>query len=117
MATSNWFGGTDPSAQREFFAQFAVDLHGAMDGHDIGMADARQEACIGGSATTGDRIHFRDAQDLERDDRLEFRVVGAIDVAECATADALQSPEGSPRGPARHVRGRVGAGRCHQMAE
>lgn len=25
VATSNWFGGTDPSAQREFFAQFAVD--------------------------------------------------------------------------------------------
>jgi putative ABC transport system permease protein len=25
VATSNWFGGTDPNAPREFFAQFAVD--------------------------------------------------------------------------------------------
>ena len=70
---------------------------GAVDGDDVRMADAGEQASFFDDGVPTRRLRRFGRQQLQRDVAIEPRVPRAVDVAERAAADALEHAEVTPR--------------------
>ena len=79
-------------------ADAIVDLLGAVDGHDVGVADAGQQAALFDDRAGPARGVTGGRQELQRHFAVEPRVPRAIDLAEGAGAEALGDTKVAPVG-------------------
>ena len=89
-------------------AGLSVDALGAVDGDDIRMSNAREQtAFLDRPARLIRGLLLGLVEQFQRDLAIEAGVPGAIDIAKCAAADALEQGQWSPGTEGRRRIGRV----------